>query len=184
MPGGSPPTRTLFTVLRRVGLGRLFTLGREWRVPARGDLLRDRGRRAAGHSGTCSPGPTHCTHALVYTRAHPACLCPPGAAAANLLKLFPPSCPGSVLNSVPNACFVGREGPGLVSPPLRFTQLRVRSTTAAGYSPPRRGDRCGRPICQVGLLLPSQAEELRLPGSSRGEAAPTEFQSNQGTSEI
>lgn len=181
MPGGSPPTRTLFTVLRRVGLGRLFTLGREWRVPARGDLLRDRGRRAAGHSGTCSPGPTHCTHApslSVSSRSGRS------QSPEALFSFFPPSCPGSVLNSVPNACFVGREGPGLVSPPLRFTQLRVRSTTAAGYSPPRRGDRCGRPICQVGLLLPSQAEELRLPGSSRGEAAPTEFQSNQGTSEI
>lgn len=78
VPGGSPPTLTLFTVLRRVGLGPLFTLGREWLVPARGDLLRDRGRRAAGHPGTCSPGPTHGAHTLVYTRAHPAGLCPPG----------------------------------------------------------------------------------------------------------
>lgn len=77
VPGGSPPTRTLFTVLRRVALGPLFTLGREWRVPARGDLLRDRGRRAAGHPGTCSSVRAHCAHALVHTRAHPACLCPP-----------------------------------------------------------------------------------------------------------
>lgn len=100
VPGCSPPTRTLFTVLWRVALGPLFTLGREWRVPARGDLLRDRGRRAAGHSGTCSPGRAHCAHALVHTRAHPACLSSRVWLQPNFKALrawvFPPtSAPGS-----------------------------------------------------------------------------------------
>lgn len=137
VPGGSPPTRTLFTVLRRVALGPLFTLGREWRVPARGDLLRDRGRRAAGHPGTCSSVRARCAHALVHTRAHPACLCSlRSVAAASLRKLgdsarhsvpgffrlvdswvFPPSCRGSKVNSVPIKCFAGIERPGLVLAP-------------------------------------------------------------------
>lgn len=87
VPGGSPPTRTLFTVLRRVALGLLFTLGREWRVPARGDLLRDRGRRAAGHPGTCSPGrATALTHSYTLVRTQPVWVLP-GVASANLLKL-------------------------------------------------------------------------------------------------
>lgn len=83
VPGASPPTRALFTVLRRVALGPLFTLGREWRVPARGDLLRDRGRRAAGHPGTCSSVRAHCAHSLV---AH---TCAPSLSVSSRMWLQP-----------------------------------------------------------------------------------------------